>query len=36
LLDILEDENDLNLKRSIIAEKEQRKKLMKKDLLEPL
>lgn len=36
LFDILEEENDLNFKRTIIAEQEQRRKLLKKDLLEPL
>ena len=36
LFDILEDENDLNFKRTIVAEQEQRRKILKKDLLEPL
>lgn len=36
LFDILEEENDLNFKRTILAEQEQRRKLLKKDLLEPL
>jgi telomerase reverse transcriptase len=33
---VLEDENDLNFKRTIVAEQEQRRKILKKDLLEPL
>lgn len=36
LFDILEEENDLNFKRTIIVEQEQRKKHMKNDLLQPL
>jgi telomerase reverse transcriptase len=36
LFDILEEENDLNVKRTIIVEQEQRKKHMKNDLLQPL
>lgn len=36
LFDILGEENDLNFKRTIIAEQEQRRKLLKQDLLEPL
>ena len=36
LFDILEEPNDLNFKRTIIAEQEQRRKFLKKDLLEPL
>jgi len=37
LFDILEDEfNDLNLKRTLIAEQEQRRKHLKNDLLEPV
>jgi hypothetical protein len=36
LFEILDQENDLNFKRTIIAEQEQRKKHMKNDLLQPL
>jgi telomerase reverse transcriptase len=36
LYDILAEENDLNVKRTIIVEQEQRKKHMKNDLLTPL
>ena len=36
LHDILQEENDLNVKRTIIVEQEQRKKHMKNDLLTPL
>ena len=36
LFDILEEENDLNFKRTIIVEQEQRKKHVKNDLLTPL
>lgn len=36
MFDILEEENDLNFKRTIIVEQEQRKKHMKNDLLQPL
>ena len=36
LYDILQEENDLNFKRMILSEQEQRKKFMKNSLLEPL
>jgi len=36
LFEILQQENDLNLKRMILAEQDQRKKHLKRDLLQPL
>ena len=36
LFDILSEENDFNLKRTLIVEQEQRKKYLKKDLLAPI
>ena len=36
LFEILSEENDFNLKRTLIVEQEQRKKYLKKDLLAPI
>jgi hypothetical protein len=36
LFDILSEENDFNLKRTVIVEQEQRKKHLKQDLLNPI